>query len=79
MPHQFDADEFADAMRHFKQQGATADWVGTAAASEPATNEEKLKVRVIAARAKLQLMRNRSEALKDSLAEFQHRQNRLRA
>lgn len=79
MPRQFDADEFADAMRHLKQPGATESWVGSVTTNEPATNEEKLKVRVIAARAKLQLMRNRSEALKDSLAEFQNRQNRLRA
>jgi hypothetical protein len=36
-------------------------------------------VRVIAARAKLKLMRDRSEALQDSLQEFRFRQSRMRA
>ena len=79
MPRQFDPDEFASAMRHFEQGGAAAGRVSAAGANEPGTTEEKLKVRVIAARAKLKLMRDRSEALRDSLQEFRFRQSRMRA
>jgi hypothetical protein len=82
MPVKFDADEFASALRQVKQ--------GKPARHEPATTAplsteewqqtEEYKVRVISARAKLKLMRDRSDALRDSLQRFRsQQQNALRA
>ncbi|HNV07184.1 hypothetical protein [Dokdonella sp.] len=82
MPRQFDPDEFAAAMRQVKHPKAPAD-TNTLPAEPLAVEEwqhsEEFKVRVIAARAKLKLMRDRSEALQDSLQEFRFRQSRMRA
>ena len=82
MPRQFDPDEFAAAMRQVKHPKAPAD-TNTLPAEPLAVEEwqhsEEFKVRVIAARAKLKLMRARSEALQDSLQEFRFRQSRMRA
>jgi len=82
MPRQFDPDEFAAAMRQVKHPKAPAD-TNTLPAEPLAVEEwqhsEEFKVRVIAARAKLKLMRVRSEALQDSLQEFRFRQSRMRA
>ena len=65
MPRQFDPDEFAAAMRQVKHPKAPAD-TNTLPAEPLAVEEwqhsEEFKVRVIAARAKLKLMRDRSEA-----------------
>ena len=81
MPRQFDPDEFAAAMRQVKHPKAPAD-TNTLPAEPLAVEEwqhsEEFKVRVIAARAKLKLMRDRSEALQDSLQEFRFRQSRMR-
>lgn len=76
MPVKFDADEFASALRQVKQP--------TSAHAEPAPHaprsieewqqSEEYKVRVIASRAKLKLMRDRSEALRDSLQRFRSQQ-----
>lgn len=82
MPRQFDPDEFSAAMRQVKHPKAPAD-TNTLPAEPLAVEEwqhsEEFKVRVIAARAKLKLMRDRSEALQDSLQEFRFRQSRMRA
>ena len=82
MPRQFIPDEFAAAMRQVKHPKAPADSSNLQAEPlkvEEWQHSEEFKVRVIAARAKLKLMRDRSEALQDSLQEFRFRQRRMRA
>jgi hypothetical protein len=82
MPVKFDADEFASALRQVKQakpvrQESTTT---TPLSTEEWQQTEEYKVRVISARAKLKLMRDRSEALRDSLQRFRsQQQNALRA
>lgn len=80
MPLKFDAQEFDAALRQlnpFKREPAS---VAVPASNEPKVawhmqQSEEVKMRVIAARVKLKLMRDRSEALQDSLQRFrsQHR------
>ncbi|SFN63506.1 hypothetical protein [Dokdonella immobilis] len=80
MPLKFDAHEFDAALRQFEQpkiQPAPAP-VPPPVAARPSvvrpgvvvTPEQELKLRVIASRAKLKLMRDRAEALRDSLQRF---------
>lgn len=82
MPVNFDADEFDSALRQFKQPRAVASPVlksGTERAASELDQSEAFKVRIIKARTKLKLMRDRSDALRDSLQRFrmqQHSANR---
>lgn len=77
MPANFNADEFDTALRQLEpaRQDATANRrsVGHPALDEWQQSQE-FKVRVIASRTKLKLMRDRSEALRDSLQRFRSQQ-----
>jgi type II secretory pathway component PulC len=83
MPLKFDARDFDAALRQFKQTKPEPAPVQAAVAKRPSvvrpgvvvTPEQELKLRVIASRAKLKVMRDRSEALRDSLQRFRS-QNR---
>ena len=76
MPVKFDADEFATALRQVKQakpahhEAASA----TPLSTEEWQQSEEFRVRVISSRAKLKLMRDRSDALRDSLQRFRSQQ-----
>lgn len=77
MPVNFNADEFDTALRQFNQVAPAS--VPVTASREPlATGDwqqsERFRVRVITARTKLKLMRDRSDALRDSLQRFRERQ-----
>ncbi len=82
MPLTFDADEFDSALRQFKQPKSAPSPISksvTVRTSGERTQSEEFKVRIITARAKLKLMRDRSDALQDSLERFrlqQHNVNR---
>lgn len=77
MPAKFDANEFDIALRQFKPVKAASP---VASLPQPAkfagdrSQSDELKVRVIKARTKLKLMRDRSEALRDSLQRFRMQQ-----
>jgi hypothetical protein len=76
MPVNFDADEFATALRQVKQakpvpHGPAS---GTPLSTEEWQQSEEFRVRVISSRAKLKLMRDRSDALRDSLQRFRSQQ-----
>ncbi|MEP6880639.1 MAG: hypothetical protein ABI866_01535 [Dokdonella sp.] len=80
MPVTFDADEFDSALRQLNQpmQAKPAPVLvakssATSKAIERSPSDE-LKVRIITARTKLKLMRDRSEALRDSLQRFRMQQ-----
>ena len=80
MPLKFDAHEFDAALRQFEPPKTVAAPVQAphpVAARQSVvrpgvvvTPEQELKLRVIASRAKLKLMRDRAEALRDSLQRF---------
>lgn len=77
MPVKFDADEFDSALRQFKQPKSAPAPIsksGTARTAEERTQSEEFKVRIITARTKLKLMRDRSDALRDSLQRFRDQQ-----
>lgn len=80
MPVKFDAQEFTDAMRQVEQarqpSPAPRSSIGHPALDEWKQSEE-FKVRVISARSKLKLMRDRSEALRDSLQRFRSQQGKV--
>lgn len=77
MPAQFNADEFDTALRQLEPvrqaASATRPSVGHPALDEWQQSQE-FKVRVISSRTKLKLMRDRSEALRDSLQRFREQQ-----
>jgi hypothetical protein len=77
MPLKFDAQEFDAALRQFKPaKAASAAAVAAPSTARTASGDwqeqqsQELKLRVISSRAKLKLMRDRSEALRDSLQRF---------
>ncbi|MEZ5462080.1 hypothetical protein [Dokdonella sp.] len=77
MPANFNAEEFDTALRQLKQAAPAV--APSAPSSEPIAagqwqQSEKFRVRVITARTKLKLMRDRSEALRDSLKRFRDQQ-----
>jgi hypothetical protein len=77
MPANFNAEEFDTALRQLKQVAPAA--APSASSREPIAagqwqQSEKFRVRVITARTKLKLMRDRSEALRDSLKRFRDQQ-----
>ena len=77
MPVKFDANEFDTALRQFKQAKSAPAPIsksGTVRAVEERSQSEEFKVRIIMARAKLKLMRDRSDALRDSLQRFRDQQ-----
>ena len=77
MPVTFDAQEFAAALHQVKQEQSTSS-ANVASSAPLAVDEwqqsEEFKVRVIRARTKLKLMRDRSDALQDSLQRFRMQQ-----
>ncbi len=77
MPVKFDAEEFASALRQVKS-AAPVPSANPPAKAVLATEEwqqsEEFRVRVITARTKLKLMRDRSDALRDSLQRFRAQQ-----
>lgn len=78
MSLKFDANEFDSALRQFKQHKPVASSTsGSDAVRIPGEldQSEAFKVRIITARAKLKLMRDRSDALRDSLQRFRMQQN----
>lgn len=80
MPLTFDADEFDSALRQFKQPQIEPTPILKSATVRPTgerSQSEEFKVRIITARAKLKLMRDRSEALQDSLERFRMQQHRV--
>jgi hypothetical protein len=73
MPTKFDAEEFAVALRQIRPVKAGS--LANPASSPSLTRDdlhqsEELRLRVITARTKLKLMRDRSDALQDSLQRF---------
>ncbi len=80
MPVNFDPDEFDSALRQLSQprtvrtppQAST-----TAQNADDWHQSEAFQVRIITARTKLKLMRDRSDALRDSLQRFRTRQERV--
>jgi len=77
MPLKFDADEFDSALRQIKQPKSAPAASPKTLAPRPAderTQSEEFKLRIITARAKLKLMRDRSDALRDSLQRFRAQQ-----
>jgi hypothetical protein len=73
MPTKFDAEEFAVALRQIRPVKSVSP--ANPASSTPVTRDdsqqsEELRLRVITARTKLKLMRDRSDALQDSLQRF---------
>lgn len=78
MPVKFNADEFNSALRQFRQPKAApvpASKPGMASTSGERDQSEEFKVRIITARTKLKLMRDRSDALRDSLQRFRMQQH----
>lgn len=77
MPANFNADEFDSALRQLEsnrpESAGNRPGVGHPALDEWQRSQE-FKVRVIASRTKLKLMRDRSEALRDSLQRFREQQ-----
>lgn len=83
MTAKFDARDLSDALNQLKQQASEA---ATANPSEGAPlsdrewqRREELKVKMIEARVKLKLMRDRTEELKQALARFRANQGAMRA
>lgn len=77
MPVKFDADEFDSALRQIKQPRSAPAPISKSATApmvEERTQSEEFKLRIITARAKLKLMRDRSDALRDSLQRFRAQQ-----
>ncbi|HEX7768874.1 MAG TPA: hypothetical protein VF422_02480 [Dokdonella sp.] len=83
MTARFDADEFTAALRDPRNATRAAHQVPVAPGSAPAGDEwqqrEEFKLKVISARVKLKLMRDRTEALKEALARFRTQQDAMRA
>ena len=77
MPANFIADEFDTALRQLEPVRHTSRQ-NLSALGHPALDEwqqsQAFKVRVISSRTKLKLMRDRSEALRDSLQRFREKQ-----
>ncbi|MGB0134824.1 hypothetical protein [Dokdonella sp.] len=77
MPAKFNVDEFATALRQLKQAVPVSTAAVSSSEALPAgewQQSEKFRVRVITARTKLKLMRDRSEALHNSLQRFRKQQ-----
>ena len=76
----FDADEFDSALRQFRQPDsapAPAPKPGLATTAGARDQSEEFKMRIITARTKLKLMRDRSDALSDSLQRFRMKQHNV--
>ncbi len=77
MPVKFDAEEFASALRQVRP-GASTSPVHPQPRPPLAADEwqqsEEFRIRLITARTKLKLMRDRSDALRDSLQRFRAQQ-----
>jgi hypothetical protein len=73
MPTKFDAEEFAVALRQIRpvKSASPANPASrTPVASDEWHQSEEFRLRVITARTKLKLMRDRSDSLQDSLQRF---------
>ena len=82
MTAKFDASEFTAALDQLKRGGHGPE--GPQAPAAPASADEwqqreAFKVKVIAARVKLKLMRDRTEALKEALERFRSQRDAMRA
>ena len=78
MTAKFDPNDWTSALVQLKSESATAPHpVHDDAAS--VREREAFKVKVIEARVKLKLMRDRTDALKEALARFRSRQDAMRA
>lgn len=77
MPVKFEAEEFANALRQVKPVASVSS--ANPQLKAPLTTEEwqqseEFRLRLITARTKLKLMRDRSDALRDSLQRFRAQQ-----
>lgn len=81
MTAKFDAREFTAAVGQLKRNGSAAQ--APAASAGPASDEwqqrEEFKLKLISARVKLKLMRDRTEALKEALERFRTQRDAMRA
>lgn len=78
MPVKFDAEQLTAALRQLatdKPNPPVSRPTGLQNASDEWKQSEEFRVRVISARTKLKLMRDRSDALRDSLERFRTQQN----
>lgn len=78
MPVKFDADEFDSALRQLKQLKSAPGLIPKSGAGSVAVERnqsDEFKLRIITARAKLKLMRDRSDSLRDSLDRFRMQQH----
>jgi hypothetical protein len=84
MTARFDPRELTDALRRSREPAGEV-VVPPGSASSPATGTEEwqqreaFKVKLISARVKLQLMRDRTDALKEALERFRSQRDAMRA
>lgn len=74
MTAKFDQNDWNKALIQLKSEHATGP-----ASSEAPREREEFKLKVIEARVKLKLMRDRTDALKEALERFRSRQGAMRA
>lgn len=82
MMAKFDARDLTAALKQLKQANetsATQESPDTPMSDEEWQQREDLKVKMIAARVKLKLMRDRTEELKQALARFRHQRDAMSA
>jgi hypothetical protein len=81
MTAKFDANEFTAALANPRRFARAADaHAGPAGpASEEWQQREEFKLKLISARVKLKLMRDRTEALKEALERFRTQRDAMRA
>jgi hypothetical protein len=82
MTAKFDPQDFTTALREFKQAGfaqTSNPGSGGLLSAEAWQQNEELKVKLIAARVKLKLMRDRTEALKVALERFRAQRDAMHA
>lgn len=82
MTARFDPREFTDALRRSREpdgEPALPSSPSPAMAKEDWQQREEFKVKLISARVKLKLMRDRTEALKEALERFRSQRDAMRA
>ena len=81
MTARLDPREFTDALRRSREPTAeaVAPSPSSAKAAEEWQQREEFKVKLISARVKLKLMRDRTDALKEALERFRSQRDAMRA
>ena len=82
MTARLDPREFTDALRRSREptvEAVAPSPSSTAKAAEEWQQREEFKVKLISARVKLKLMRDRTDALKEALERFRSQRDAMRA